>query len=134
MSEVIEKVRFFIERDELTTNSRKQEIVYKRAYLMHVLRCQKMPFKTIGSYFNKDHATVMYQCSMVKRYLHEIQDETYINLIREYLESFEAEKYKLEKHELISEILKCTNTYELKLIKERIKEKKYYVDATFLQE
>lgn len=132
-TELIEKVRVFIERDSLDTKSRKQEIVYKRAYLMHILRCQKIPLKIIGRYFNRNHATVLYQCKMVKQYLHELEDDIYINQIREYLEEFEAEKYKLQKHELVSDILRCHNTYELGLIKNRIKEKKYYVDATKLE-
>ena len=125
MNNTIEKVHYYLERDGLNEKTRKREIVYKRAYLMHVLRCQQMTFHEIGQTFNRDHATTIYQCNMVKRYLHELKDEIYINLISEYLEAFEGEKYKPEYYNLTDDVLNCTSTYELKLIKERIKENKY---------
>jgi len=130
MNEVITKVRFYIERDALDSKTRKREIVYKRAYLMHVLRCQRITFKEIGSYFNLDHATTIYQCKMVERYLNELQDEVYINYIQEYLEAFEGNKYTPEYHDLEKDVMNCTSTYELKLIKERILENKYKTNAT----
>tara|TARA_R110000868_G_scaffold68675_1_gene202931 strand:+ start:1015 stop:1410 length:396 start_codon:yes stop_codon:yes gene_type:complete len=125
MNEIVEKVLYFIERDGLNNKTRKREIVYKRAYLMHVLRCQEYTFHAIGEVFNRDHATALYQCKMVKQYLYEIRDEIYINHIQEYLEEFEGEKFKPEYWDLTYDILNCNNTYELKLIKQRIHENKY---------
>lgn len=129
-NEIKEKVEFFLERDQLMRKTRKREIVYKRAYLMHVLRCQEYTYDAIGKFFNRDHATVIYQCKMVERYLNEFRDEVYINFIQEYLEAFEDAKYTPEYWDLEYDVINCTSTYELKLIKERILENKYKTDAT----
>jgi hypothetical protein len=62
---------------------------------------------------------------MVKFYLHKSKDQVYIDHIQEYLKAFEGTKYTPEYRNLEEEVLNCTSTYELKLIKERIRENKY---------
>jgi hypothetical protein len=62
---------------------------------------------------------------MVHFYLNQSKDQVYINQIQEYLKAFEGTKYTPEYRNLEEDILNCTSTYELKLIKERIKENKY---------
>ena len=133
MNEIIEKVKVIIERDALNIKTRKQEIVYKRAYLMHVLRCQRMTFHRIGSLMNLDHSTVLYQCKMVDRYLNEIKDTVYINLIQDYLEEFEDIKHIKVDYNLSKDVLECRNMYDIQIIKKRIRENKYDIDATFLE-
>jgi hypothetical protein len=133
MNEIIEKVKHLIERDQLNVKTRKREVVYKRAYLMYILRKQELSFNKVGSFFNKDHATAMYQCKMVNRYLHEMNDEIYINYVRDYLLEFEGEKYTKPVYNLTMDILNCNSTYQLLQIKKRIREKKYGDDATYLE-
>lgn len=133
MNEVIEKVKYYIERDGLDTKTRKQEIVYKRAYLMHVLRTQELTFDQIGKMFNRDHATAIYQCKMANLYLYELKDHSYIMTLTEYLEDFEGQKNEKVKMNLLEDVLNCKNGYYLKLIKERIKENKYELHATLLE-
>jgi hypothetical protein len=130
MNEIIEKVEFFTERDRLDRKSRQREIVYKRAYLMYVLRNQLLTFQEIADRFNVTHPTVLYWSNMVKFYLHKSKDQVYIDHIQEYLKAFEGTKYTPEYRNLEEEVLNCTSTYELKLIKERIKENKYKTDIT----
>jgi len=130
MNEIIEKVEFFTERDRLDRKTRQREIVYKRAYLMYILRNQLLTFQEIAERFNVTHPTVLYWSNMVKFYLHESKDQVYINHIQEYLKAFEGTKYTPEYRNLEEEVLNCTSTYELKLIKERIKENKYKTDVT----
>ena len=130
MNEIIDKVEFFTERDRLDRKTRQREIVYKRAYLMYVLRNQLLTFQEIGDRFNVTHPTVLYWSNMVKFYLHKSKDQVYIDHIQEYLKAFEGTKYTPEYRNLEEDVLNCTSTYELKLIKERIKENKYKTDAT----
>jgi len=126
MNEIIDKVKFFTERDRLDRKTRQREIVYKRAYLMYVMRNQLlMTFQEIGNRFNVTHPTVLYWSNMVHFYLNQSKDQVYINQIQEYLKAFEGTKYTPEYRNLEEDILNCTSTYELKLIKERIKENKY---------
>jgi hypothetical protein len=129
MNEIIEKVEVFIQRDRLDRKSRQREIVYKRAYVMYVLRNQLLTFKEIADRFNVTHPTVLYWSNMVKFYLHESKDQVYIDHVQEYLQAFEGTKYTPEYRNLKEEVLNCTSTYELKLIKERIKENKYSNDT-----
>ena len=129
-NEIIEKAEFFTERDRLDRKSRQREIVYKRAYVMYVLRNQLLTFKEIADRFNVTHPTVLYWSNMVKFYLHESKDKVYIDHVQEYLKAFEGSKYTPEYRNLKEEVLNCTSTYELKLIKERIRENKYELDAT----
>jgi len=130
MNEIIDKVEFFTERDRLDRKTRQREIVYKRAYLMYVLRNQLLTFQEIGDRFNVTHPTVLYWSNMVKFYLHTSKDQVYIDHIQEYLKAFEGTKYTPDYRNLEEDVLNCTSTYELKLIKERIKENKYNTDAT----
>jgi hypothetical protein len=130
MNEIIEKVEFFTERDRLDRKTRQREIVYKRAYLMYVLRNQLLTFQEIGDRFHVTHPTVLYWSNMVKFYLHTSKDQVYIDHIQEYLKAFEGTKYTPDYRNLEEDVLNCTSTYELKLIKERIKENKYNTDAT----
>mgnify|MGYP000169837626 CR=1 FL=1 len=126
MNEIIDKVKFFTERDRLDRKTRQREIVYKRAYLMYVMRNQLlMTFQEIGNRFNVTHPTVLYWSNMVHFYLNQSKDQVYINQIQEYLKAFEGTKYTPEYRNLEEDILNCISTYELKLIKERIKENKY---------
>ena len=126
MNEIIEKVEFFTDRDRLDRKTRQREIVYKRAYLMYVMRNQLLiTFQEIADKFNVTHPTVLYWSNMVHFYLDQSKDQVYINQIQEYLKAFEGEKYTPEYRNLEEDILNCTSTYELKLIKERIKENKY---------
>lgn len=129
-NEIIEKAEFFTERDRLDRKSRQREIVYKRAYLMYVMRNQLLTFQEIADRFNVTHPTVLYWSNMVKFYLHESKDKVYIDHVQEYLKAFEGSKYTPEYRNLQQEVLNCTSTYELKLIKERILENKYELHAT----
>ena len=45
---------------DLTSKSRKRELVYTRLVLFQYLRTQKMTMYAIGNIFNKDHSTVVY--------------------------------------------------------------------------
>ena len=97
---------------------------------MYVLRNQLLTFQEIADRFNVTHPTVLYWSNMVKFYLHESKDKVYIDHVQEYLKAFEGSKYTPEYRNLKEEVLNCTSTYELKLIKERIRENKYELDAT----
>jgi hypothetical protein len=45
---------------DLTSKSRKREIVYTRLVLFQYLRTQKLTMYAIGNIFKKDHSTVVY--------------------------------------------------------------------------
>lgn len=133
MNEVITKVRELIERDNLTAKTRKQETVYQRAYLMHVLRCQKLTFSQIGKMFNLDHATAIHHCKQVEIYVYDQQEFHYMNAISEYLKIFESSKFLHINYDLLEDIKNCKNIYELRLIQKRLEENKYEIDATLLE-
>mgnify|MGYP000860807253 CR=1 FL=1 len=103
MNEIIDKVEFFTERDRLDRKTRQREIVYKRAYLMYVLRNQLLTFQEIGDRFNVTHPTVLYWSNIVKFYLHTSKDQVYIDHIQEYLKAFEGTKYTPDYRNLTEE-------------------------------
>ena len=70
---------------------------------------------------------------MVDRYLNEIKDPVYINLIQEYLEVFEDIKHIKVEYNLAEDVLQCRNLHDIKIIKKRIRENKYDIDATLLE-
>lgn len=53
-------VEQLIDELDLTSKSRKRELVYTRLVLFQYLRTQKMTMYAIGNIFNKDHSTVVY--------------------------------------------------------------------------
>lgn len=53
-------VEQLIDELDLTSKSRKRELVYTRLVLFQYLRTQKMTMYAIGNIFKKDHSTVVY--------------------------------------------------------------------------
>jgi len=57
----IEISEYLIERDELNSKSKKEDLVFKRFFLFNKLRNEnKIKLSTIGEMFNRKHSTVVY--------------------------------------------------------------------------
>jgi hypothetical protein len=55
----ITNIIHYIKEHKLDTSNRRQDVLFKRYYLMKYLRyVEGMTLEKIGSYFNRDHATV----------------------------------------------------------------------------
>jgi len=66
MEELIEVIKHY----DLSSKSRKREMVYRRMYLFKYLREMKgMSFERIGLLFNRDHATVIHGSKQVNALL-----------------------------------------------------------------
>lgn len=131
--EVIEKIRFLVERDELNKPNRKRERIYKKAFLQHKLKECGLTFKAIADEFNMTHASVIHNIKthhILKQY-HKNEYEAYIH---EYLEVLEGYKIEPKTRNLIEDINNCANLYQLNRVKRWIREKKYQNDATFIEE
>lgn len=124
MSEFINKVQYLIEKDGLNERNRKREIMYRKCYLQSKLRESGMNLREIGAMFNQHHASIIHNIRT-----HHIMSEMYSSIysaeISEYVEELTGIKVELKQRDLIDDIVNCKSMYQLRVIKRRIKEKKY---------
>lgn len=83
VSEFLEKVMVLIDEDNLNIKSRIQSKTHKRYFLYKHMRDIGLTFEEIGSYFGRDHATVMAGIKKHDTYI-EIKDLKYIKDIEKY--------------------------------------------------
>lgn len=132
MSEFLNKVSELVEKDGLNKRNRRRQIIYKKCYLQHKLRESGMTFKEIGKLFNQHHASVIHNIRTHED-LSTYYNAVYSNEISEYVSELTGIKIELPKRNLVKDVLNASSMYHLHLIKKRIKENKYDIDATFLE-
>ena len=118
----IEQIKELIAKDGLLTKSRNRDIVDRRSYLYYKLKEEGYSLTNIGKLFDKNHATIINGIKKHEFYtMH--NDYSYSRNIKHYIELLDDSYIK--PRSLKDDILRCTNTTELKLIQERIIMGKY---------
>jgi hypothetical protein len=122
---MIDKVQYMIELYDLTTNSRKRDLVYKRYYIYSELQKSKLNLCEIGKMVNRDHSSVIYGIKQHKYYhkCDKLYDDA-IAEIKQYLYPLEIPK-ELPKYSIFEDITNCHNTTDLKIIKDRMHNNQY---------
>ena len=121
---LIEKVTYLIERDELNKRCRRKEIIYKKCYLMSRLREEQLTFEEIGSYFNQHHASVIHNVQTHKD-LTKFRNQDYKNTITEYKVFLVDTKYVVNPRNILDDVKACTSLYKLQRVKRWIDEGRY---------
>lgn len=118
--DTIQQVKELIIQDELGTNSRQRDRIYKRSYLYAILREQGWNLSEIGILFNRDHATVINGLRTYDNYYG--KDKIYDRYIKHYDSIFKPnfDEVMISKDAIFQDIMNCHNTTELRLIKEKI--------------
>ena len=116
----VDKVKDLIQRDNLMTKNRSRGMIYKRAYLYHILRIEGLNLTDSGRLFNRDHATVINALKIHENYYK--RDKIYDKIIQEYEQIFyPVVKVEIESQDTIfQDVMNCHNTTALKLIKDKI--------------
>ena len=117
MSGLIEKAIELIERDNLRSKARTNEVVAKRQYLYYRLRKNGMILRAIAELFNKHHATIIHG---IKTYNNRVDTRDKIMFLhlkeyKELLENLEEEHYNLRK-----DVLSAVTQQDLKRIQKRV--------------
>jgi hypothetical protein len=122
---MIEKIKYMIELHNLTNNSRQRDLVYKRDYIFSELFKLKFNLCEIGRMLNKHHATVLNGIKIDKQFQNcdKIYDDI-IAPIKDYLYPSDR-PIELPKYSIFEDVMKCNNTTDLKIIKERIANDQY---------
>jgi hypothetical protein len=134
-NDLIERVTYLIERDELNKRNRRKHNIYKKCFLMNQLRKEELTFNEIGSYFNQNHASVIHNVQTHKN-LMQYNSEDYLDVIREYKTFLIDSKYIQQPRDIYDDVLKCTSLYKLLRVKRWIAEGRYknlQDDATLLE-
>jgi hypothetical protein len=132
---LIDKVTYLIERDELNKRNRNRDIIYKKCYLMHRLRKEPLTFSEIGAFFNQHHASVIHNVQTHKDMM-KFNRETYLKVVREYQMFLQKAAFVLEPRDIFEDVMDCTNHYKLQRVKRWIAEGRYKnleEDATYLE-
>jgi len=118
----IDKILEFIEKDGLTKNKRDRHLVDKRSFMYNALRNEGYTLQKIGEIFGKNHATILNGIKKHKLFTKH-NDYNYDKNTKEYREYLEVGY--IQPRSLQDDVLRCTNTTELKLIQERLIMGKY---------
>jgi hypothetical protein len=122
---MIEKIKYMIELHNLISTKRSRGIVYKRYYLFSELKKLGLNLSEIGRMLEKDHVTVMHGLNVDKQFQN--SDKIYDDIIapiKHYLYPGEA-PIQLPKYSIFEDVIKCNNTTDLRIIKERIANDQY---------
>lgn len=120
---MIEEIIEHIKEHELNKPSRAREYVYRRSFLCYLLKKQGLTLQKIADIMNRNHATVMHAIDVHKDFMTH-SDKIYQSYIQMEIKLFEP---VIEvKRSIYDDILKCNNTTDLKIIKERIANNEYY--------
>ena len=122
---MIEKIKYMIELYNLTTSCRDRDLVYKRAYIYSELRKLGMNLSEIGRLMDKHHATIINGLKVDNQFQNcdKIYDDI-IAPIKDYLYPGDA-PIELPKYSIFEDVMKCNNTTDLRIIKERIANDQY---------
>jgi hypothetical protein len=134
-NDLIERVTYLIERDELNKRNRQKKNIYKKCFLMNQLRKEELTFNEIGAYFNQHHASVIHNIQTHKNMLQYNKDE-YMDIVREYQVFLVDSKYILQPRNIIDDVNNCTSLYKLLRVKRWIAEGRYNIldnDATLME-
>ena len=114
-----------IELHNLCDKGRHRELVYKRNYIYSELYKLNINLTQIGKMLDKDHVTVMHGLKVDKQFQN--FDKIYNDIIapiKDYLYPGEA-PIELPKYSIFEDVIKCNNTTDLRIIKERITNNQY---------
>lgn len=117
-----DKIEEYIKEKGLDVSGRHRELVYKKMYLGSVLRKNGYTLARIGKLFGKDHVSVLHWMRNHNNFT-ENKDKVYAELTQVERNMFEPEVTK--KRNLMEDILKCSNTTQLTMIKNRILKGEY---------
>ena len=110
----IEEIKQVIIEEGLDLPNRQRDKVYRRFFLAHLLRKEKLMLREIGEIFNKSHATMIHSIESHKHW-HRVRDEQYLNCTLDLRERFPI------RVTLRQEILKVNSMRELTDLKKKIK-------------
>jgi DNA-binding transcriptional MerR regulator len=122
---MIEKIKYMIELYNLTTSCRDRGLVYKRAYIYSELRKLGMNLSDIGRLLDKHHATIINGLKVDNQFQNcdKIYDDAIAEL-KDYLYPNDR-PIELPKYSIFEDVIKCNNTTDLRIIKERIANDQY---------
>lgn len=120
--ELLEKVKEVINRDELDSSCRAQQMVYQRAFIYHLMQKHGYSLTSTGKLFNRNHATIINGLNLYNSIKN---DSVFLDYISSYIVEFEDFLYltpSLTKLSKIEEaVLKCENYHQLVALQERIR-------------
>ena len=112
----------YIQENQLDSNKRHREYVYRRCYLANLLREEGLSLQNIADIFHRTHATILYSINVHKHFI-KSKDTIYLFHIQKELDIFEP--VQEEKRDIFDDILRANNTTDLQIIKQRIADNEY---------
>ena len=119
-----------IELHNLCDSGRQRDLVYKRDYIFSELFKLNFNLCEIGRMLDKHHATVLNGLKVDSQFQNfdKIYDDA-IAPIKNYLYPSDA-PVEVVKYSIFEDVMKCNNTTDLRIIKERIENDQYREQGT----
>jgi len=123
MEDLIKQV---IEKDGLNSKERYSPLIHRRMYMYAIMRKHGMPFQKIGSFFNRNHATIIHG---IKRYkdLTKSNDAMLKVDTEEYEQIFGEIPVPKKTYNLEKDVRKATTINDLDIIKRRLNNNLYEI-------
>ena len=120
--DIIKKVELLIEHYSLANTSRRHDQVYPRYYLMNFLRDNtKLNLYDISCLFKKyDHSIVIHGIKQHKNYRNDDVYRFHTENVHLRLNNIKPEVSEVEESNIISEVMRCTNYYEMKKLQNKL--------------
>ena len=118
---LLEKAKKLIEKDNLNSMSRVQELVWERVAISHLLRIEGYSTTKIGKLFNRDHSTIVHYGKLydqAKNWDDYKEMETYVSIELD-LENTEFDK-ELEELTLPERVVRCTSYWQFRKLREKV--------------
>ena len=120
--EIIKQVELLIEHYSLANTCRRHDQVFPRYYLMNFLRENtNMNLYAISCLFKKrDHSLVIHAINQHKNYRNDPTYKFHTENVHLRLNNIKPEVTKAEESNIISEVMRCTNYYEMKKLQNKL--------------
>ena len=119
---MLKKIKYMIELHNLCDKGRQRELVYKRNYIYSELYKLNINLTQIGKMLDKDHVTVMHGLKVDKQFQN--FDKIYNDIIAP-IKDYLYPPNEIHKYSIFEDVIKCNNTTDLRIIKERITNNQY---------
>jgi hypothetical protein len=124
MENLIERIHEIIETENLRQPTKKPNKVHRRWFFFVYLRKNNYVLREIAELFELNHATIIHGIKKAEFY-EQVKDEMFLIDTLDLFEEFNNKIIKVKERNLIEDIMKSKNLYDLTKIKRRLENNIY---------
>ena len=117
-----EDIKQIIQEHKLDQPSRQRSVLYKRFYIINVLRSRRLTCVAIGELLNRNHTTIVHALKQHDVWWN-LKDEQYIDAIAEIMSIVQPEEHRISKKiKFVTEVIEDGIVIRGKFTKQMLKD------------